>query len=229
MERLGRGRMAGLRGELLKIIVIPPTLTFYTNDRASHKQNITLYNLHEFPVRFVVRATAPHKFFISEDEGTINPSCSVNVIVRHTDIGLKHEGVVDKFRIYLHHFVRGQKHSLGYKDVSAQLLPRKPEGSTEGDDNFQSMNASRHGSSLSSSQSVSARAGDGASPHSKQSLDTIVLLVVGVFLSCAMMLPEPGTVDTYMPASLHLTQKTRYCLTFALGAVMVLLVQSFNR
>ncbi|KAK7448156.1 hypothetical protein BaRGS_00040133, partial [Batillaria attramentaria] len=208
--------MASLRGELLKIIVIPPTLTFYTNDRGSHKQSITLYNLHEFPVRFVVRATAPHKFFISEDEGTINPSCSVNVVVRHIDVGMRSEGVVDKFRIYLHHFIRGQRQSLGYKDISAQLLPRKPEGAADADDSFQSMQTSRQRTSIPSAQSVSGRAGDGPSPQSKQSLDTIVLLIVGLILSCAMALPEPGTLDTFVPASLHLTQKTRYGISFAL-------------
>lgn len=218
--------MAGLQGELLKIIVIPPTLTFYTNDRGSHKQSITLYNLHEFPVRFVVRATAPHKFFISEDEGTIKPSCSVNVVVRHIDVGLRSEGVTDKFRIYLHHSLRGQRQSLGYKDISAQLLPRKPEGAAEGDDSFQSMQTSQQRTSV---PSAPARIGDGPSPQSKQSLDTIVLLMVGLILSCAMALPEPGTVDTFIPVSLHLTHKTRYGITFALGAVMVLLVQSFNR
>ncbi|WAR27920.1 MSPD1-like protein, partial [Mya arenaria] len=55
----------------LPVFVFPTSLTFYSDDQATHKQVLTLYNPYEFPLN----------------------------VIRHTDICINNEGMNDKFRI----------------------------------------------------------------------------------------------------------------------------------
>lgn len=36
----------------LPVFVFPTSLTFYSDDQASHKQVVTVYNPYEFPLKF---------------------------------------------------------------------------------------------------------------------------------------------------------------------------------
>jgi len=45
----------------LPVFVFPTSLTFYSDDQASHKQVLTLYNPYEFPLKFKGKATLRNK------------------------------------------------------------------------------------------------------------------------------------------------------------------------
>ncbi|PBC29162.1 Motile sperm domain-containing protein [Apis cerana cerana] len=109
----------------LPVFVFPQNITFFLDDQSTHKQVLTLYNPYDFPIRFKVLCTAPNKYKVVEPEGTINPRCCIDIVVRHTSLISSNCNVVDKFRIQMQE--HPSKLAIGKRDVEAKLLP----GTTE--------------------------------------------------------------------------------------------------
>ncbi|KAL3846913.1 hypothetical protein ACJMK2_017861 [Sinanodonta woodiana] len=209
---------ASLGDGKLPVFVFPTTLTFYSNDQSSHKQILTLYNPYEGPLKFKVLCTAPRKYSVIDSEGTIKPRCCVDVVIRHMDICINHEGVQDRFRVHMSEV--GQKKIIGKKDIISVLLPTKrKESSPFPEDKFHSLPPShRRVEAAASATNTSAGAATGT--HGPG------LLVIFTAISCiiALMLPLQGETGSRFPDYLLLTVNQKLIAAYVLGLVTMLIL-----
>lgn len=104
------------------VFVFPPTLTFYTKSRETHKRVLSLYNPYEVPIEFIgmtlyyymryailirivllflVKSTAPTKYTVIDPEGSIAPHSIVDITVRHLCPNVGNSFVKDRFRVLM--------------------------------------------------------------------------------------------------------------------------------
>ncbi|KAL5005199.1 hypothetical protein ScPMuIL_018655 [Solemya velum] len=205
----------------LPVFVFPTSLVFFSDDQASHKQVLTLYNPYDFPLRFKV--LPPRKYTVVESEGTIRPRCCVDIVVRHLDICVNNEGVKDKFRIQVTE--HGYRKVLGEKDVTGLLLPRK-EQSIQSDDNFQSLPSVPQGSGAPSDVPLSIPTGhQGNSRSSTSGSPSLIIVALAVCCILALMLPLQGETTSSFPESLHLSVHQKLIAAYILGLVTMVILQ----
>ncbi|XP_077538411.1 uncharacterized protein LOC144150983 isoform X2 [Haemaphysalis longicornis] len=63
----------------LPVIVCPSELEFYLDQQESHKQVLTIYNINDFTLHFVLQSNAPRRYAVPEPEGVIYAHCFVDV------------------------------------------------------------------------------------------------------------------------------------------------------
>ncbi|KAM4677393.1 motile sperm domain-containing protein 1-like [Discoglossus pictus] len=108
----------------LPVFIFPPALDFYSDDQASHKQVLTLYNPFPRVLRYKVLSTAPLRYTVVDSEGLVKPNSCIDIVTRHRDISARHYGIADKFRIEVWE-EGGGRSTMGRKDITATLHPTK--------------------------------------------------------------------------------------------------------
>lgn len=98
--RGGRQRQQQDR-DRLPVIVCPSQLEFFLDQQESHKQVLTLYNINDFALRFLLQSNAPRRYAVPEPEGLIRPHCFIDVVVRHREASEANVGRWDQLRIVI--------------------------------------------------------------------------------------------------------------------------------
>ncbi|ESP04352.1 hypothetical protein LOTGIDRAFT_136347 [Lottia gigantea] len=190
----------------IPIFVFPTSLTFYTDDQASHKQVLTLYNPYDFALKFKVLSTTPRKYTVVDSEGTIRPRCCVDVVIRHVDICMNNEGVKDKFRIQVSEY--GQRKILGKKDVLSVLFPKKETG-PQTEENFHSLPHNCINNFLQVNFIFTGRSGTGPS---------YIIIFTAIMCIAALALPTQGDkLESKWPDYLHLSFSQKLIAAYILG------------
>ncbi|XP_071084347.1 motile sperm domain-containing protein 1-like isoform X1 [Haliotis cracherodii] len=219
VEQLGMQSPPSHLGEgKLPVFVFPSSLAFYSDDQATHKQVLTLYNPYDAALKFKVLSTAPRKYTVVDSEGTIRPRCCVDIVIRHIDICINNEGVKDKFRIQVSEY--GQKKMLGRKDVSSMLLPRK-DSVVPPDEDFQSL-PSHTTEGADSQQSLSSRHG-----HARPAGSGPGFIVICAAIACivALAMPSQGEKESRLPEYLHVSQQQKLIAAYILGLVTMVILR----
>lgn len=210
----------------LPVFVFPNALTFYADDQASFKQVLTLYNPYDFAVRFKVLCTAPRKYVVVDAEGTIKARCCIDIVIRHNAISPTNYGAVDKFRLQVQE--HGQKQLLGKKDVTATLLPNRPDSgsgicgsATAEQDQFQQLLPSSIPGVRGQQYSIvgTRQVRGSTSPNVFVVLAAIVCIV-------ALMLPTEGQTDSQLPTYLHLSLHQKLIFAYTLGLVTMVILRT---
>uniref|UniRef100_A0A8C5LLH0 Motile sperm domain-containing protein 3 n=1 Tax=Leptobrachium leishanense TaxID=445787 RepID=A0A8C5LLH0_9ANUR len=113
------------------VFIFPPSLEFYADDQASHKQVLTLYNPFPYVLRYKVLSTAPLHYTVVDTEGLVKPNSCIDIVIRHRDVRARHYGTTDKFRVEVWE-EGGPKGAAGRKEILATLHPSKPEQREKG-------------------------------------------------------------------------------------------------
>ncbi|XP_076436093.1 motile sperm domain-containing protein 1-like [Babylonia areolata] len=216
------------------IVVAPPNLCFHSSEP---EQKFEIFNVHQHPVKFVVKATAPEKYIISNTEGMINTQCKVSITVTHVDVCVTNENVRDKFRIYFSLLKNKKLEAIGHRDVSAVLYaqkkasPMRAEGgsittstTTTSSSSSSPARRSSHPSSA-SSRSVVAQSPLSVSevppPDAVHGHNLLVYLVPMVLGVAALWLPTQDSVPG-TPWYLELSVVTKHTICFFLGVLVTL-------
>ncbi|XP_065302134.1 uncharacterized protein [Dermacentor albipictus] len=85
----------------LPVVVSPPQLDFYLDKKEGHTQVLTLYNINDHPVHFLLMSNAPRRFGVSGRTGIITPHCYTEVVVNHCDLSEANVGIKDNLRIVM--------------------------------------------------------------------------------------------------------------------------------
>ncbi|XP_072180282.1 motile sperm domain-containing protein 1-like [Diadema setosum] len=198
----------------IPVFVFPTDLTFYADNRNTHKQILTLYNPYDFPFKFKVLCTAPRKYNVVDPEGTVKPGCCIDVLIRIKELSQTGFGQRDKFRLNLYR--HGQREVIGRKDVPAIFLATaKGRGGDQDPDETGSQTSLPSSSNLVFANANRGRAGPGA---------TVVL--VAVLCVVALMLPTQGEKDSRLPDYLHLTVNQKLIAAYILGLVTMVLLRT---
>ncbi|CAH1780944.1 unnamed protein product [Owenia fusiformis] len=197
----------------LPVFVFPTSLTFCTDDTSSHKQILTLYNPYDFALKFKVLSTAPKKYTLGDTEGTIKPHCCVDIVIRHTDISLRNEGVKDKFRIQV--IEHGKKSVIGKKDIISTLLPTRDK-SPALEETFQQLPQSVQ------SSTPQVNASKYGAPNSGPSF---LIVLSAIICLAALMLPSQDEKDSRLPVYLHLSLHQKLIAAYVLGLVTMALLR----
>ncbi|XP_074658008.1 motile sperm domain-containing protein 1-like [Tubulanus polymorphus] len=207
----------GSTGNKVPVFVFPSSVTFYTDDQSSYKQVLTVYNPYDFVLKFKVLSTSPKKYLVTDSEGVVKPRCCVDIVIRHTDVCSKNEGIRDKFRIQISE--RGQKSVIGKKDVISILLPTIDQ-SHAGDDKFEQLpRATTSSASESQQRMLNPSQGRSSGPS---------LFVIFAAISCifALMLPNQGDRESRLPTYIHLSQNQKLIAAYVLGLVTMVLLRT---
>ncbi|XP_025079420.1 motile sperm domain-containing protein 1-like [Pomacea canaliculata] len=205
------------RDSTVAVLVIPPSLTFYTNDVKTHQQVFTIYNLNDFPVKYAVTSTTPQKYHIPNDVGVVDGKDYKNIDITIKEVFLKNEGVIDKFRVNLY----DRKDFLGHKDVTAQLLPGRSKTLEEGSDKFRSMSPQQTSTCQSTDRDITLSA-QSRGPGLGLIMTCMILLLV-------LCLPNQGDTESSLPMYLHLSVNNKVFIGIIFGVLMTLMVQNANR
>ncbi|CAH2272477.1 motile sperm domain-containing 1 [Pelobates cultripes] len=116
----------------LPVFIFPPSLEFYADDQASHKQVLTLYNPFPCVLRYKVLSTAPLHYTVVDTEGLVKPNSCIDIVVRHRDVRVRHYGTTDKFRVEVWEEGGHKGPAAGKKEITATLHPTKPENRERG-------------------------------------------------------------------------------------------------
>jgi len=211
-------QVGGLDGRL-PVFVFPPSLTFYLDDATTHKQIVTVYNPYDFPISYQVFCNAPNRYTVDFPQGMIRAKCSLDVIVRHTDICLSNVLATDKLRIQITE--EGRKQVLGRKDVLVTLLKGGPEPrSANNSDRFESVQpavlphgqARQQGTTAQQDHSIYQAGVGGGGP-------SLVLVSAAIVCLVGLLLPTEGDAATQsrLPPYLHLNANIKIVIAYILG------------
>jgi hypothetical protein len=206
----------------LPLFVFPTSVTFYTDDVASHQQVITVYNPYNFILRYKVLCTAPKKYRVSESEGSIKSRCCVDIFIKHRDVCLSNENIRDKFRLQVSEF--GQKAILGKRDIVSVLLPTKDQSvSNSADEQFESIPTTTTTSRLQATNSQQHRSMVQGIQGTSSSPSWIVLLAA-VLCIVILMLPTDGS--STFTEYIHVTFHQKLIASYILGLVTMVILRS---
>lgn len=206
----------------LPVFVVPSTLFFYADDQKTHKQILTLYNPHDFPIKFKVLCTTPQKYIVVCPKGTIKPRHCIDIVVRHNAVSAGNCGVTDRFRIQMQE--HGSHSVAGKKDVEARLLPGKPQatsvrGSSE---NFEQLPELEQSSMM---QREYRMPPSQTSSRNKGGPSVLVVLLAAICLA-VLMFPDVGENNPHFPVYLHLSTNKKVVAAFVLGLVTMSILQT---
>uniref|UniRef100_H2YD32 MSP domain-containing protein n=1 Tax=Ciona savignyi TaxID=51511 RepID=H2YD32_CIOSA len=118
-----------IKKQKLPVYVSTEKVTFYLNDPTTHSRILTVYNPYDFPVCYKVLCTAPKKYTVGEDKGTIKQHSCCDIVIRRTSLDKSLLDIVDQFRLEVYY---GKSSSssrkllptslLGVKNISSVLL-----------------------------------------------------------------------------------------------------------
>ncbi|CAL4068359.1 unnamed protein product [Meganyctiphanes norvegica] len=207
-------QVGGLDGRL-PVFVFPPSLTFFLDDATTHKQIVTVYNPYDFPISYQVLCNAPNRYTVDFPHGMIRAKCSLDVIVRHTDICLSNVLATDKLRIQISE--EGRKQVLGRKDVLVTLLKGGPEKhSANNSDRFESVQPAvlqqgQQGPGTTAQQQQPFLQGGRGGP-------SLVLVGAAVVCLVGLLLPTEGDASSSrLPPYLHLNANIKIVIAYILG------------
>uniref|UniRef100_A0A6M2DIU0 Putative conserved plasma membrane protein n=1 Tax=Xenopsylla cheopis TaxID=163159 RepID=A0A6M2DIU0_XENCH len=195
------------------VFVFPPTLTFYTKSRETHKRVLSLYNPYEVPIEFIVKSTAPTKYTVIDPEGSIAPHSIVDITVRHLCPNVGNSFVKDRFRVLMKDKIT--KKVLGKRDLRVELVDGyEEEQSTLGDSHrdlsyFNPKNVT----------DLPAENSQQAQPIPKQ--PSWLVAFIGLICICGLFFPtdvSSETVNTFLPAA-KLSVSIKLILSFVLGMI----------
>ncbi|XP_013416374.1 motile sperm domain-containing protein 1-like [Lingula anatina] len=201
----------------LPVFVFPSSLIFYSDDQSTHKQVLTLYNPYEMALKFKVQCTAPKKYSVIDPEGVVKPRCCVDVVIRHVDICIKHEGVLDKFRIQV--YEQGSRKMAGKKEVTSVLYPTR-DSQVKSEDTFESL-PTVPGGKMGEQLSIPIRPG-----QSQSTSPSLVIIMAAIACIAALMLPTVGDKNIKVPEYLVLSVNQKLIAAYVLGLVTMVLLRT---
>jgi len=209
-------QVGGLDGRL-PVFVFPPSLTFFLDDATTHKQIVTVYNPYDFPISYQVLCNAPNRYTVDFPQGVIRAKCSLDVIVRHTDICLSNVLATDKLRIQITEEGSRQQ-VLGRKDVLVTLLNGGPDKhSANNSDRFEPA-AQQQGSQQ--GPDITAQQPQEQQPFYQGGRGGPSLVLVGAAVVClvGLLLPTDGDKSpSRLPPYLHLNANIKIVIAYILG------------
>ncbi|CAG0899844.1 unnamed protein product [Darwinula stevensoni] len=232
-----RGGSSGSSGDgHLPVFVFPSSVTFFTDDTATHKQVLTLYNPYDFPLKFKVLCTAPKKYAVVDPEGVIKAKCCVDLVVRHSSVTPAHINITDKFRIHVYEHGNRQVH--GWKDIPATLTAGQPEvlePTTDSEIQFGALEGSadphRRQYRFHERRELGGLMGERGGGRSN-----MVAILVGVVCVVALLLPTEGETPAspgqashsllaLLPPYLHLSPNQKLIFAYTLGLVTMVILR----
>jgi len=212
-------QVGGLDGRL-PVFVFPPSLTFFLDDAATHKQIVTVYNPYDFPILYQVLCNAPNRYTVDFPQGMIRAKCSLDVIVRHTDICLNNVLATDKLRIQITEEGRKQQ-VLGRKDVLVTLLKGGPEKhSANNSDRFESVQpaALQQGQQVPGTTTQQSQQQQPFYQGERGAGPSLVLVGAAVVCLVGLLLPTEGDkTPSRLPPYLHLNANIKIVIAYILG------------
>lgn len=115
------------------VAVYPSQLYFYLDEEGGDTQVLTLYNVNNHPVQFVLMSNAPRRYSVTGRSGIITPHCYAKIEVQHCDLSKENVGIKDKLRVVMR--IQGSQ-TQALKDVPAILLgsPSRSDDDEESED-----------------------------------------------------------------------------------------------
>lgn len=221
--RGGRQRQQQDR-DRLPVIVCPSQLEFFLDQQESHKQVLTLYNINDFALRFLLQSNAPRRYAVPEPEGLIRPHCFIDVVVRHREASEANVGRWDQLRIV----IREEGGPLrGSRDVPVTLrASRKRAASTAppaaGDEDAEEEAAAPPDGGRQWGPATATTMGGGGGGYQ-------VALVAALACLVALLLPldDSSGGGSQQPAGflLRLSHQQKLVAAYVLGLVTMLLLR----
>ncbi|KAK7089996.1 motile sperm domain-containing protein 1-like [Littorina saxatilis] len=211
------------------IVVLPIDLKF---SAAGPKRTFDIYNVHQYPVKYVIKTTAPEKFLINTTEGILSPHSAAKIEVTHVDISVVNEKVRDRFRIYFSLLKDKKYQPVGYRDVTAELVSHTDESSPRsGDTEPQHASApaslsggarSRHVCRRSSSQPPQQTTPENKTAGTNAQCQSMIYYLAPIVVLVAVLwLPTQGAVPN-TPWYFELTVNSKITIGFVLGILVTL-------
>ncbi|XP_049518285.1 motile sperm domain-containing protein 1-like [Dermacentor silvarum] len=198
----------------LPVAVSPSQLDFYIDDEEGHTQVLTLYNVNDHPVHFMLMSNAPRRFSVTGRAGIITPHCYTEIVVSHCDLSEGNVGIKDNLRVIM----RKQGSLLqGYRDVPATLW------STRGSSDEETEDEEDVSSDSTQLQTV---AGQGQSKGWTASVQDSLVLFVALACVVVLMLPLEDAHDTSshsLLAHLPLSHEYKLFAAYILGLMTTLI------
>ncbi|XP_063305836.1 motile sperm domain-containing protein 1-like isoform X2 [Pelobates fuscus] len=197
----------------LPVFIFPPSLEFYADDQASHKQVLTLYNPFPCVLRYKVLSTAPLHYTVVDTEGLVKPNSCIDIVIRHRDVRVRHYGTTDKFRVEV--WEEGShKGAAGKKEITATLHPTKPENRERGSPEPLQWHPPSH--------MFSVR--HGFPRPLSPGLFTLYVLM-GMTSLVVLMLPLHGDPRTLLHEHLHVSVIQKLVAAYVLGLLTMVFLQ----
>ncbi|CAH0754142.1 unnamed protein product [Bemisia tabaci] len=198
--------------------VFPSSLTFYLEDRTSHKQILTLYNPYEFPIRFKVLCTRSKNYSVVDSEGLIKSLNRIDIVVRHNAPTIANCGVIDKFRIQMIDATTRQV--IGKKDVIATLISEKQSNQINNGEIFK--NIPLH--TVSHRDSFSYRSMPEQSQALQYSSSTPNIEVILIAIACIIILLLPTEGLSFFP-QLQISVNFKLICSYVLGLLTMVVLR----
>lgn len=198
----------------LPVVVCPSQLEFCLDQRESHKQVLSLFNLNDFALRFQLQSNAPRRYAVLEPEGLIRPRCFIDLVVRHCQVSEANVGRQDQLRVV----VREEGGSLrGHRDVPVILIAtRRRTATPTTDDAEEAPAASQDGDGR--RRGLAAGGGGG----SNGSYPVVLVVALACLLALLLPLDEASSKE---PALLRLSHQQKLVAAYVLGLVTMLLIR----
>ncbi|XP_075227801.1 motile sperm domain-containing protein 1-like [Lycorma delicatula] len=213
------------------VFVFPYSINFYLEDKATHKQILTVYNPYECAVLFKVLCTAPKKYTVVDPEGSIKPQSCIDIVVRHNVVSPSNCNVTDKFRIQMRDCIT--KQMIGKRDVTATLLSGDKERSTPEHESFQQLPSvpsigrtppSQYSIKAPTAQyAVSYKPSDGVQAVNNN--PNYIVIFVAVVCIVALLLPTEG--DFNSATSIFISVHLKLVFSFVLGLVTMVILRPY--
>ncbi|XP_018415341.1 PREDICTED: motile sperm domain-containing protein 1-like [Nanorana parkeri] len=199
----------------LPIFIFPPSLDFYADEQASHKQVLTLYNPFPRVLRYKVLSTAPLRYTVVDAEGLVKPNSCIDIVTRHRDIRARHYGSRDKFRVEIWEEGGGGRGVGGRKDIPVTLHPTRPQSRERAISEAPQWHPP--------SQVFSVRRG--VPPPLSPGLFGLYVLV-GLVSLVVLMLPLHGDPRSVLHENLHVSVVQKLVAAYVLGLLTMVFLQS---
>ncbi|RZF32892.1 hypothetical protein LSTR_LSTR004283 [Laodelphax striatellus] len=207
----------------LPVFIFPTTISFYLEDKTSHKQVLTLYNPYDFVISFRVLCTAPRKYTVVDSEGTVKSQCCIDIVIRHNAVSPGNCDVTDKFRIQVRD--HSTKQVIGKRDVTATLCSDRPperERATPDPDSFQSMPNSLLGKPNSQQYPIIQKTGP-----SRANNPNFTAVIIGVLCMVALFCPTEGESSVSNFIAFHLSVNIKLIASYVLGLVTMVVLKPY--
>ncbi|XP_077538410.1 uncharacterized protein LOC144150983 isoform X1 [Haemaphysalis longicornis] len=209
----------------LPVIVCPSELEFYLDQQESHKQVLTIYNINDFTLHFVLQSNAPRRYAVPEPEGVIYAHCFVDVVVRHREVSEANVDRKDLLRVV----IREEGGTLrGIRDVPVFLRATRPPPPAAAPPRPGDNAAEAPAAGAGASQQVGGRRCSRATIRGGGGGGYQVALVAALACLVALVLPLDDNSDSSSGSSqllLRLSHQQKLVAAYVLGLVTMLLLR----